>query len=284
MSASTMTMMTTEEIETEFGWCEDKIRALLRFPDSIKTRRCQHTHERYELYGRDRVLAASQTAEGRVTQREWDETKRGALPSSGWTTRLGDIARPLGITAVAVGRLLEQLGYRSGKRATARALTTGCGKRRWDGNLIHYDWHLDGVVAAIRLAAQAPGNAAIANALAAAIAKQQGRERLVARKRKQDEEEVALWQEEEAVMTGLQVELQALRGTDPGMSLLDAVEYVTSDPGQRIALYRLCSPEDRNIRFSGMGQDDHRPLEIVSSVANDLAFLQRRAEAEGFKV
>jgi hypothetical protein len=28
MGASTMTMMTTEEIETEFGWCEDKIRAV----------------------------------------------------------------------------------------------------------------------------------------------------------------------------------------------------------------------------------------------------------------
>jgi hypothetical protein len=161
--------MTTEEIETEFGWCEDKIRALLRFPDSIKTRRRQHTEERYELYSRDRVLAASQTAEGRVTQREWDETKRGALPGSGWTTRLGDIARPLGITAVAVGKLLEQLGYRSDKRATARALTAGCGMRRWDGNLIHYDWRLDRVVAAIRLAAQAPGNAAVADALAAAI-------------------------------------------------------------------------------------------------------------------
>jgi hypothetical protein len=38
------TMMTTEEIQTEFGWCEDKIRALLRFPDSIKTRRRHDTH------------------------------------------------------------------------------------------------------------------------------------------------------------------------------------------------------------------------------------------------
>jgi hypothetical protein len=176
MSASTMTMMTTEEIETEFGWCEDKIRALLRFPDSIKTRRRQHTHERYELYSRDRVLAASQTPEGRVTQREWDETKRGALPSSGWTTRLGDIARPLGITAVAAGKLLEQLGYRSDKRATARALTAGCGMRRWDGNLIHYDWHLDRVVAAIRSAAQDPEKPAVADPLAAAIGRQQGRE------------------------------------------------------------------------------------------------------------
>jgi hypothetical protein len=39
-------MMTEDEIQAEFGWCEDKIRALLRFPDSIKTRRRQHADEK----------------------------------------------------------------------------------------------------------------------------------------------------------------------------------------------------------------------------------------------
>ena len=68
------------------------------------------------------------------------------------------------------------------------------------------------------------------------------------------------------------------------MSLLDAVEYITPDRGLRIALYRLCSPEDRDIRFNGMGQDDPRLLKIASLVANDLAFLERRAKAEGFQV
>jgi hypothetical protein len=93
-----MTMMTTEEIETEFGWCEDKIRALLRFPDSIKTRRRQHTHERYELYSRDRVLAASQTAEGRVTEREWMKRNVVIDPAQvgqhGWAISHGNWALP----------------------------------------------------------------------------------------------------------------------------------------------------------------------------------------------
>jgi hypothetical protein len=33
-----------------------------------------------------------------------------------------------------------------------------------------------------------------------------------------------------------------------------------------------------------MAQDGHRLLEIASLVANDLAFLERRAKAEGFQV
>jgi hypothetical protein len=131
---ATMTMMTEEDIQAEFGWCEDMIRSLLRFSDSIKTGRRQHADEKYELYSRDRVLAASQTQERRVTQRQWDEMVRGYRPSPGWTTRLGDIAQPLGITAVAAGRMLELLGYHSDKRATASAVADGCGVRRWNGN------------------------------------------------------------------------------------------------------------------------------------------------------
>jgi hypothetical protein len=107
-------------------------------------------------------------------------------------------------------------------------------------------------VAAIRSAAEDPEKPAIADALAAAVANKQGRDRVAARKRKQDEEEAARRLEEEAVLSGLRHELQALRAADPGMTLLDAVEFVTSDPGQRIALYRLSSPEDRDIRFNGV--------------------------------
>jgi hypothetical protein len=74
----------------------------------------------------------------------------------------------------------------------------------------------------------------------------------------------------------------ALRSIYSGMSLLAAVEYVTSDPGYRIALYRRCSAEDRGT--SGMGQDDVGHLNISSSADKDLALLERRAQAEGFQV
>jgi hypothetical protein len=151
---------------------------------------------------------------------------------------------------------------------------------RWDGFATHDDWHLERAVAAIRSAAEVPGGSEVAEAFAAAIAKQEARERVVARKRKDAETEAARRREEEAVISGLQVELRALRATDPDMSLLTAVEYTTSDAARRIALYRRCSPEDQSIR--GMGQDDARFSKTASSVAKDVAFLERRARAEGF--
>jgi hypothetical protein len=57
------------------------------------------------------------------------------------------------------------------------------------------------VLAAIRTAVQDTGKPEVANALAAATGRQQGRERFVARKRKQDEEEAECRQEEEAVIS-----------------------------------------------------------------------------------
>jgi hypothetical protein len=180
--------------------------------------------------------------------------------------------------------MLELLGYRSNNCVTDSAMEVGFGVPRWNGFTMQDDWNLGLVVAATKSAAQDPEKPAIADALAAAVANQQGRERVAARKRKQDNEEGARRQEEEAVMSALQVELQALQASDPGMTLLTAVEFVTSDPGRRVSLYKLCSVEDRNIRFNGIGQEDSCPLKIASSVDNDLAYLQRRAKAEGFQV
>jgi len=91
-------------------------------------------------------------------------------------------------------------------------------------------------------------------------------------------------QEEEAVLSALEVQLRTLRFTDPGMSLLDAVEYTTCDPALRIALYRCCSAEDGSIRSNGVAQEDPHRLKIASSSAMDLAFLERRAKAEGFQI
>ena len=59
-----------------------------------------------------------------------------------------------------------------------------------------------------------------------------------------------------AAIAGLEAELRAVPVSDPGMTLLTAVEYITPGPGRRIALYRRCSAEDQGI--SGMRQDDAR--------------------------
>jgi hypothetical protein len=147
---------------------------------------------------------------------------------------------------------------------------------------MHDDWHAKRAVDAIRSAAEVPGNTAVADALAAAIASQHGRERVAARKRKQEETDAAHRHEEEALVSLLEVELRALCATDTGMSLLTAVEYITHDPAHRIAFYRRCSAVDQCI--SGMGQNDARFSKITSSVVSDLALLERRARAEGFQV
>jgi hypothetical protein len=121
---------------------------------------------------------------------------------------------------------------------------------------MHDDWHLNRVVSAIRSAAQARGDTAVADALAAAIGRQQGRERVLACKRKQEEQEAACRQEEEAVISGLQVELRMLQASDPRMDLLTAVEFITSDPAHRVALYSRCIAGDRRWikwRASGRG-------------------------------
>ena len=185
-----MTMMTRADIRRELGWTDDMIHAFLQTPDSPNARRCKNTGEyTYGLYYRERVLAAAQSTEGRGAKRRWDETLRDDAPNPGWTTRLSDIGRALGTTAVAAGKILERLGYRFDKHVTDHAVAAGFGVRRWDGYAMHDDWHLERAVAAIRMAAQLPGEPAGADALAAAIAKQEGRERLAARKRKQLEKE-----------------------------------------------------------------------------------------------
>jgi hypothetical protein len=102
----------------------------------------------------------------------------------------------------------------------------------------HDDWHLERAVAAIRSAAEVPGNPAVADALAEAVDRREARERVVARKHQLEETEAGRRREEEAIISGLQVELRALRVTDLAMSLLTAVEYITPDPAHRIALYR----------------------------------------------
>jgi hypothetical protein len=104
------------------------IHSLLQAPDSPHARRDKVTGGyTYGLYERERVLAVAQSPEGRAAKRRWDETLRGDRPSPGWTTRLGDMGRVLGITAVAVGRILKLLGYRSNKHVTDSAVGTGCG-------------------------------------------------------------------------------------------------------------------------------------------------------------
>jgi hypothetical protein len=279
MSRIAPVLMTTDEIRAEFGWSDDMVRRLLRIPDAPASIRGKH---KYDRYNRDRVLAVAQTTLGRAAKREWDETLHGPKPNPGWTCRLGDMGRLLGISAVAVGKILGLLEYRSEGSVTDNAIRAGCGVRRWDGFTLICDWHLDRAVSAIQSAAEDPATSSVADALAAAIAKQDARDRVAACKRRQEETEAAGRREKEAMISGLEVELRALRATDPSMSLLTAVEYITPEPATQIVLYRRCNPENRNIESSGSGQDEPGERTIARCVTKDLALLERRARSEGF--
>jgi hypothetical protein len=199
MGRAASILMTSDEIRTDLDWSDEMVRRLLQIPDAPASIRGKH---RCDQYSRDRVLAVAQTALGRAAKREWDETLRGVTPNPGWTTRLGDIGRRLGISAVAVGKILELCGYRSEGSVTDSAVRAECGVRRWNGFAFFYDWHLDRVLSAIRSAAEDPGTPAVASALAAAIARQNARDRVAAYKRMQEETEAAAREEEEAMYRG----------------------------------------------------------------------------------
>jgi hypothetical protein len=276
MSRAISTLITTDEILMGLGWSKYMVRLLLKVPDAPASIRGKYTCERYD---RERVLAVARTREAQLAKTQWDETLRGHRPKPGWTSRLGDIGAVLGISAVAVGKILELLGYRLDKCVTESAVAAGCGVRRWDGYALHSDWHVDRLVSAIGSTGEVPGKPGVADALAAALAKQEARERVASRKRRQEEIKATSRLDEEEVISGLQIELRALRATDPSMSLITAVEYITSDAGRQAVLYRRCSLGDRGSGFSSMEQ--YNP---GLSTSNDLALLDRRARAEGHPV
>jgi hypothetical protein len=113
MSTRRIPMMTEDEIQTELGWVRPMIYSLLHAPDSGNDRPGKSGGSVCELYRRERLLAVAQSPEGQAAQRRWNVTLRGSTPNPGWTPRLGDIGRPLSITAVTAGRILDLMGYRS---------------------------------------------------------------------------------------------------------------------------------------------------------------------------
>jgi hypothetical protein len=83
MTTPSMTMMTEEDVRTEFGWNDDMIDYFLQSPDSPHVRRNKHTGAyTYGLYKRERVLAVAQS-KGRDSKPRWDETLRGNRPNPG---------------------------------------------------------------------------------------------------------------------------------------------------------------------------------------------------------
>jgi hypothetical protein len=96
---------------------------------------------------------------------------------------------------------------------------------------MHDDWQIERAVAAIRSAAEVPGNPAVADALAAAVDRRKA-QRVVARKRKEAETEAAYRQEEDALVSLLEVELRALMRDRPryGPTHRGGIHHTRSHP------------------------------------------------------
>jgi hypothetical protein len=172
--------------------------------------------------------------------------------------------------AVAVGRLLNLMGLSSARQVSDLAVAAGFGARRWDGERFFIDWHRDRVVEAIRFAVASPDNPEAAGAFEKAVARQEAKERLAECRRQKEEVEAALRRRREAELDGLKADLAALMASDPDMPIMDAIEFVTPDPGDRLELYRSFRDSKH------VNGPDHN-----STVAGDLALLNRRAVAEG---
>ena len=244
------------------------IAILLGEPDSPYARRDKITGEYcYGLYRRERVVAVSQTPEALMAKKRWDERIRGWEPLPGWTMRLRDIGQPLGINSIAVGRLLNLMGLRAGGRVSDLAVAAELGVRRWDGERFFTDWNRDRVVEAIKSAVAGPDRPEVADAFRKAVPRQKAKERLAERRRQKEEVEAAKRGTREAVVDRLRAELKTLMASGPDMLLLDAVEFVTPDSGDRLELYRA-------FRNAGLDQVP----EGSSPIAGDLAQLKRPAE------
>ncbi len=67
---------------------------------------------------------------------------------AGYTSRLKDIGRELGFSAVKVGTLLRAAGMRT--YPTPKALDCGAARSVWDGQDRKYEWNIQNVVATLK--------------------------------------------------------------------------------------------------------------------------------------
>jgi ribonuclease HI len=72
------------------------------------------------------------------------------MPDPGWTTRLGEMAEQLGISAVALGGILDRLELRNNKEPSERAIVEGYAQNRYNGHGVSIDWHMGKVIELVR--------------------------------------------------------------------------------------------------------------------------------------
>ena len=68
-----------------------------------------------------------------------------------YTSRLTDIGKQIGLSAVQVGKMLQAAGLRTEKGyPTPKALDCGAARSVWDGQDRKYEWNIQNVVATLK--------------------------------------------------------------------------------------------------------------------------------------
>jgi len=144
-------------------------------------------------------------------------------PSAGYSSRLGDIAEDLGISAIQLGKLLDRSGLRADKQPTQRALAAGVAVIRFDGYGPAVDWHLEKTLNHIQQ------DDSLASTLLAAQGKQHKREATNVRREMRMRNEAERMAIRRSEIERLRREVKRILAEDSTLTLMDAVEFVTDD-------------------------------------------------------
>jgi len=192
-------------------------------------------------------------------------------PDPGWTTRLGDIAEELGISAVALGKLMAQAGLRYGRDVTQDAVNRGIAQRRYNGYGVCIDWHEKNVIKLLR---ETQGDV-LADAVNA-----HARKKARAAARREAEEIAAREASAEAArVAAYGPEVRRLVEAE-NCSLLDAIEWAVEDVRDRPAVYAHRRGWWRQRAVNGLSTNNPEHLakirQVEQTLESEYALLERR--------
>lgn len=193
-------------------------------------------------------------------------------PDSGWTTRLGDIAEHLGISAVVLGKLMAATGLRDKQQPTPVAVNLGIAQQRFNGYGISIDWHEQGVIDTIREKQ--------ADALAVAVNSQAKKDVRAAAKWAAEHAANSHMLAEQARISAYRPEVERIVETE-NCSLLDAVEWAVEDVSDRAAVYAHRRGWWKQRAISGLRAsvpEEKAQIEAITmTTEREHALLERRA-------
>ncbi|MGB8478933.1 MAG: ribonuclease HI family protein [Acidobacteriaceae bacterium] len=164
-------------------------------------------------------------------------------PSAGYSSRLGDIADDLGISAIQLGRLLDQSGLRADKQPTQRALVAGVAVIRFDGYGPAVDWHVEKTLNHIQQ------DDSLASTLDAAQGKQHKREAASVRREMRIRNEAKRMDIRRSEIERLRKEVKRILAEDSALTLMDAVELVTDDVEARVEAFDAACGWVKHVKF-----------------------------------